>query len=72
MDLDRTSDLTVGIFTIAFRKVQEKTFLAVGPGLTDLTLPLTDKVGIPLANGVYYVVLETGTERSIQKLLILR
>jgi hypothetical protein len=72
VDLDVTSDVTVGVFTIAFRKVQEKTFVALGPGVADLVLPLADKTGVRLANGVYYVVLEMGTERSIQKLLILR
>jgi hypothetical protein len=63
------SDVTVKIFTIAFRKVQETTFPQVPSG-TAVTLALTDRWGTPLANGLYYLVVQTSTGKSVGKLLI--
>lgn len=64
-------DLKVQIFTPAFRKVHEDDHLQPLPGV-GLTLELKDKTGVPLANGLYYVVLDLDGHRSIAKLLILR
>jgi hypothetical protein len=74
-----TSNITVQIFTTAFRKVQEIPFSNVLVG-TDINFSLTDKWGTHLASGLYYVVVTTtpagatgqSPKRSVCKLLILR
>jgi DNA-binding beta-propeller fold protein YncE len=66
-------EVRVKIFTLAFRKVLDLDIQQVPIG-TDLNLQLRDNWGVPLANGLYYLVIdkpETGA-RSIGKLLILR
>ena len=68
--LDRTVDIKVEIFTLAFRKVQSQEYSQVPAG-TDPLLLLTDRDGIPLANGVYYVVVWVEGKRSIGKLLLI-
>jgi hypothetical protein len=58
------------VFTTAFRRVNEFSVnQAVG---SDVLLPLSDRNGQPLANGLYYVLIQTPDGRSIQKLLVLR
>lgn len=64
------SNVEVEIFTTAFRKVQEETFPNVPSG-TEVTVQLTDRWGMPLANGLYYVVVIVDGRRSFAKLLIL-
>jgi hypothetical protein len=66
-----SSNVTVRIFTSAFRMVQEKKFDSVPAG-TSVPINLTDKWGAPLASGLYYVAVTTSQGRSIGKLLILR
>lgn len=65
------SDVRVRIFTTAFRKVLETTFPNVPSGAT-VTVLLTDRFGNPLANGLYYGVVQTSQGRSVSKLLVLR
>ena len=65
------SNVKVRMFTLAFRKVQENTYLQVPAG-TDVPINLMDKWGKPLASGLYYVVVNTSQGRTIAKLLILR
>jgi hypothetical protein len=65
------SNVTVKIFTVAFRLVQERTYDNIPSG-TPVPLELTDRWGKPLASGLYYAVVETNTGRSIGKLLVLR
>jgi hypothetical protein len=65
------SNVQVEIFTIAFRKVQDESFLSVPPGMA-VTVELTDKSGSPLADGLYYLVVIVDGHRSIGKLLIIR
>ena len=65
------SNVRVEIFTVNFRKVQDRTFYAVPAG-TELAVNLTDREGRPLANGLYYVVVTTNSGRVIGKLLVLR
>jgi len=60
----------VEIFTVAFRKVQDKTFTNIPSG-TAVTISLTDRWGNRLANGFYYVVVTTSRGRSTGKLLVL-
>jgi hypothetical protein len=69
--LTSASNVRVQIFTTAFRMVQEETFQQVSPGEV-ITLTLTDKFGNPLANGLYYVVIEAQGKRWITKLLVIR
>lgn len=63
-------DVTIQLFTIAFRKVQETTYRSVPYG--PLKINLVDDWGNPLASGLYYVVIEVGNERNVVKLLLLR
>ena len=73
------SDVTVQIFTVAFRLVQQEDFEQVPVG-ADVTIELSDKTGTPLASGLYYVVVtidgnpsvSSGHGRIVGKLLILR
>jgi hypothetical protein len=61
----------VQIFTVAFRLVQQQVVQQVPMG-TDIQIDLTDKVGKPLASGLYYVVVITDEGRTVSKLLIVR
>ena len=62
----------IKLFTPAFRKIQETALTYVPAGLVKVSLDLEDAHGMPLANGIYYVVVETDQTRMIGKLLILR
>lgn len=64
--------MDVKVFTAAYRKVNEKSSGQVPAGVLSLPLDLTDRTGSPLANGIYYVVVQTGQGRNICKLLVLR
>jgi len=61
----------VEIFTTAFRKVQDDTFPNVPPGLA-VGVVLKDKWGMPLADGLYYLMVLVDGSRSIGKLMVLR
>jgi hypothetical protein len=72
LPLSKNADVTIQIFTVAFRKVEEHTFISQPAGLP-LSLILNDTWGNPLASGLYYVTVNVnGTNRSILKLLLLR
>ena len=62
----------VQVETTAFRVVNQLTFHSQGPGTVVLTVPTTDSLGTPLANGVYYVIVRTEGARLLLKLMILR
>ncbi len=64
------SDVKIQIFTIAFRKVQEKVYPSQVWGL--IPIQLVDIWNKPLASGLYYVVVITNEGRSVAKLLIIR
>jgi hypothetical protein len=66
-----TADVTVQIFTVAFRLVQQKMFELVLAG-TDVQIDLKDKSGQPLASGLYYVVVMVDGKRTVSKLLVLK
>ena len=70
--VESANRVEVLVFTLAFRKVNEIVLSNVSAGTTDVALPLTDKEGRPLANGIYYVLVITPQGRSIGKLLVLR
>lgn len=66
------ADVTVVIFTTAFRKVNEIDLGALPPGVTDFNLDLRDHWGRDLANGLYYVVVRTSQGKLTAKLLVNR
>ena len=72
MPLKRVADIRLKVFTIAFRKVNDITYPNQGPWEVDVPVPLTDKWGTPLANGVYYVLVVSNVGGWKSKLLILR
>lgn len=66
------SDVTVRIFTTAYRKVLEQPFPQQLAGV-DMSFKPVDQWGTPLASGLYYVVVTVnGGNKSVGKLLILR
>jgi hypothetical protein len=65
-----TGEVTIQVFTTAFRRVNW--FSQPEAGGSVETLPLTDHWGHPLADGLYYVVVESPAGKSVLKLLILR
>jgi hypothetical protein len=69
--LTSLSNLTVRIYTTAFRRVQEEPFSQIPPGQV-INLTLEDERGNPLANGLYYLVIEAQGKRWVTKLLITR
>jgi hypothetical protein len=70
-DFPGTATIEVKVFTTAFRKVNQ--FSSINQtGGADVSLPLNDQGGSPLADGLYYVVVATPEGRFILKLLILR
>jgi hypothetical protein len=66
-----TADVSVKIFTLAFRLVQQQVFPQVLVG-TDIQIELKDKTGKPLASELYYVVVTIDGKRTVGKLMILR
>jgi hypothetical protein len=44
----------------------------IKPGEMIVTVPLRDKDGIPLANGLYYLEARTSAGQAVGKILILR
>ena len=66
------SEVDIQIFTTAFRKVNEIRLAQVPAGVMDYSYNLEDRLGKPLANGIYYVVVTIDGHRSVEKLLILR
>ena len=66
-----TAKVTVQVFTTAFRMVNTINFPSQAGG-SQVSLPLTDRNNRPLANGLYYVLVQSPAGRAILKLLILR
>lgn len=66
------AQVEVMVFTPSFRKVNEAVLGNVPEGTSDVALPLADRWGKPLANGLYYVVLRAPQGRFIAKMLVLR
>jgi hypothetical protein len=67
-----TGPVHLEIFTTAFRKVQDINEGLVNAGSYTFSLNLADKDSIPLANGLYYLVVSTPNGRAIGKILVLR
>jgi len=64
--------LTLKLYTTGFRMVREETFRNVLAGPNDFLLAVSDRWGRDLANGLYYLVVETPQARAKGKLLVLR
>lgn len=71
MTLVAAGDVKVKFFTPAFRKVLENPFSQVPAGTSEFPLDLKDRSGVPLANGIYFVVVEGPQVRKVLKLLLL-
>ena len=67
---DQGRGMRVKIFTLVSRKVLDKDIPQVPVGV-DMTLELKDNWGVPLANGLYYLVIDGPRGRTIGKLLVL-
>lgn len=63
--------VSVKIFTIAFRKVRELNGLYPA-GTSTMTITPLDEWQRPLANGVYYLLVESSAGRQITRMLILK
>jgi chitinase len=66
-----TSNVRIEIFTISMRKIQDIS-MDQQPAGVDITVALSDKNGITLANGLYYLMVTTNQGRTIKKLLIVK
>jgi hypothetical protein len=66
------TDVKVKVYTTGFRKIQQLDFYGLGPADSELTLPMSDKWGASLANGLYYVVVAMDQGVYRVKWLILR
>lgn len=69
--LTASASVRVQIFTIAYRKIWDKTYNPVVPGQI-LTLPSVGPDGNPLSNGLYYVVVTVNGKREKLKLIVLK
>ncbi len=67
---DQVPGIRIKLYTLAFRKVLDTQFNSSSGAVWDVDL--TDNWGSPLANGLYYLVIERPEGRVIEKLLILR
>ena len=63
--------MRIQIFTVAFREVQNETIPNLPAGTSKVPVPLVDREGKPLANGLYYVLITANGKRWVLKLLIL-
>ena len=64
--------VTITVYTTSFRRVNGITLPDLPAGTRDIALSLTDRSGVPLANGLYYILVQTPQGRFIVKLLVLR
>jgi hypothetical protein len=67
---NNSDNVEVQIFTLSFREVQTVRVAQVAGN--NLTVPLVDKGGVALANGLYYFVIHVGSQKWIVKVLVLR
>jgi len=68
--LNAPGNVRVRIYTVAYRKILDKTFDDVPAGPQNLVIPLNSSGMI--ANGLYYVVVTANGNRWVLKLLLLR
>ena len=66
------SEVSLKVFTTAFRKIQETDLSNVPSGVIQTPLNLTGPQGVPLANGLYYLLVTTRQGHAVGKLLVIR
>ncbi len=66
------NDVSVSVFTIVFRKVNQVDYGPQPAKTLTLPLALQDQWGVPLANGFYYLVVKTPGGKRVGKLIVLR
>ncbi|HVZ81047.1 MAG TPA: discoidin domain-containing protein [bacterium] len=71
LGLDAPADVRVRVYTTSLRKVLDLAYASVPAG-QDVPLPVKNGQGVPLANGLYYVTVETSRGLSTLKWLVLR
>jgi hypothetical protein len=71
VSLVSSGNVRIQIFTVAFREVEDETIPNLPAGTSKVSVPLVDREGKPLADGLYYVVITANGKRSVLKLLIL-
>ena len=69
---DPADQVSLKLFTTAFRKINETTLIHVPAGLVKTQLDLVDQRGSQLSNGLYYLLVTSAQGHSIGKILILR
>jgi hypothetical protein len=60
------------VFTTSYRKVNEVDLGDMSAGSTAVPLPLLDDRGIPLADGLYYLLVKASTGQAVGKMILLR
>jgi hypothetical protein len=65
-----SGEVTVEIFSLSFREIQTIQVQENGDAL--LVIPLLDRRGVALANGLYYLRVTAGGKKWVLKLLVLR
>jgi hypothetical protein len=70
LPISNATNVKVQVFTIAFREVQSVAAAQVTGN--NMTVSMIDKVGMPLANGLYYFVIQASGQKWIHKVLVLR
>ena len=66
------NEVTITVYTTSFRRVNVIKLPDLPADTSDIALPLTDRSGVPLANGLYYILAQTPQGRFLTKLLVLR
>jgi len=69
--LTAPSDVEVRVYTLSFRLVNELRVENLPPG-QEVEVPLENRWGTPLANGLYYLVVQAAGKSWVVKLLIVR
>jgi len=62
----------VAVFTTAYRKIVEWSYLNIASGEWSVPLDPRDRRGAPLSAGIYYLVVTTPTRRYVLPLILLR
>lgn len=73
MDLKyQSNSVSIKLFTVAFRKINAWDYSKLAMGVYTFSIGQKDQWGTPLANGIYYLVVDWNGRRDINKLLIIR
>ena len=73
VEVPTTSTVTMDVFTLAFRKIVSQTMVMTG--IEAFQWDLRDRMGVPVANGLYYVRIRvTGlvSAQQILKIMVLK